>query len=171
MYREDHHLEFEKKTGLTLGKPLPIRRGVVYNIQDHSGRVVKIDKCVSDVNKFMLLLNRLNRLRVVPTVRLFQYGKMSKGYYYYVMSRLTPISDPEFMKFAESLFYWRKTGHIWTPEFNWRDPRIPPKTRTFLYQAKTLSDKYGYRYGDLHNGNIMRTRNGEYKYIDLESFV
>lgn len=168
---DDHHLEFQKKTGLMLGKPLPVRRNVIHTIQGHSGRVVKIDRCVRDTDKFMLLLKRLNRLRVIPTVNVYQYGKLKGDYYYYVMSRLIPISLQEFETFASNLYHWRKEGHIYLPNFNWRNPLIPPKTRNFLYRAKALSDKYGYLYGDLHEGNIMRNRNGEYRYVDLESFI
>ena len=49
--------------------------------------------------------------------------------------------------------------------------RIPTHTskkiKSFVRKARSLK----YKYGDLHGGNIMKSKRGALKFIDLESFT
>lgn len=162
--------EFERKTGLKLGKGLSQARRVIFELKDYPGRVVKIDSSsINGTNQLMRLLDRINRLRVTPTVKVYQYGRLD-GRYYYVMNKLLPITHAEFNSFSKLVSKY-SSGNIYSPDFNWRNPKLSNKLRLFFYQAKALHDKYGYFYQDLHEGNIMKTPKGEFKFIDLESFT
>ncbi len=156
---------FEKVTGYKLGKTVAEGNGTIYNLQGHSTKVVKIVYSVSHqyVSKMMKLLRNLKRIKSPAVVRIHKYGKFNVGgdhYYYYVMDKLRPMD-----------------GNIWykgdlIQDYLGGEP-LPAKEssriKSFVKKARKLEQRY--YYGDVHGGNIMKTKRGALKFVDLESFT
>lgn len=158
--------EFEKKSGLKLGKAVRGTYGLIYNLKDYPNRVVKIvgDWCAAIT---LETIKTLKSLKGIPVVKVFQYGALSDNYYYYVMERLRKI------KGNSDWVYEMENWGSGSGDYVYYDCKLseaPPKVKTFFKAARTTYSKHGLRYDDLHGGNIMQNSRGVLKFIDLESF-
>lgn len=153
--------KFEKKTGLKLGPKLRNGNGVIYGLKNYRKRLVKIDESLDlDSRRFLMKIIRyLKKTKNKAVVNLYEHGVLTGGAHYYVMDRLKPLKDK-----------WNKGEQI--SEYLY-DGIVPNKEsaelKLFISRARRLLDKYGY--GDIHGGNIMMNDEGNYKFVDLESFT
>lgn len=156
--------QFEAKSRLKVGEVLVEANGSVCSIKGKPDRVVKIvsSSYASLSKKMMRLLRTLKRIKSPAVVRIHNYGafKVDKQYcYYYVMDKLSPIGRN----------YWdqgdRIRGYL-------NDDPVPSREsnriKSFIRKARKLNERH--YYGDVHGGNIMKTKRGAYKFVDLESF-
>lgn len=156
---------FEKASGLKIDKTIAEGNGTIYSLKGYPGKVVKVvfGGSTSYTDKMMRLLKRLKKLRSPAVVRIHQFGKFqtaSEPCYYYVMDRLNPMGANQ----------W-STGDL-IEEYLSGEPvpaRESARVRSFVRKARKLEKRY--YYGDVHGGNIMKTKRGALKFVDLESFT
>jgi hypothetical protein len=164
--------KFQKLTGIKLGKVMYEGDGNVYPIRGQRGRLVKI--VPSDrqgIQNAMEVLEYLYHSKSPAVVRLHQIGHFKAPYdygngrnmwyyYYYVMDKLKEMPrsgrHEKIIKIGSSI-YNKSPLH----------PRTSPKLKSFIEAARQLK----YSYGDVHEYNILQNKNGELKFIDLESFM
>lgn len=155
---------FEAQSGLQIGRILVEANGSVCSIKGNRDRVVKIVCSYSkgESNKMMRLLKALKKIKSPAVVRIHQFGTFKadgQECYYYVMDRLQSMGGAYIDKGQ------RIAGYLYG------DP-LPSKglnrIRSFVKKVRAL-DKH-YHHHDVHGGNIMRTKRGALKFVDLESF-
>lgn len=155
---------FESKSGLRIAKVLVEANGSVCSIKGQPDRVVKIvnSSYLSSCKKMMRILKTLKRIKSPAVVRIHKYGTFKVGKqhcYYYVMDRLRSIGAN----------YWDQGDRI--RDYLNDEPmpsRESSRIKSFIRKARKLNERH--YYGDVHGGNIMRTKRGAYKFVDLESF-
>lgn len=94
-------------------------------------------------------------------VKVYEHGNMrSDGfeYYYLIMERLNKIKNISYDE-----FYMMKHRRI--------SDILDMRMKKLLLQSKRIERKHKIYYYDLHINNIMKTNKGEYKLIDLESYI
>jgi hypothetical protein len=157
--------EFEAKSGLRVGKVLVEANGSICSLKGNPNRVVKIvNSSYASLSKKMIrLLKSLKRIKSPAVVKIHKYGafKVGKQYcYYYVMDKLRSIGSN----------YWDQGDRI--RGYLLDDPipsRESSRIKSFVRKARKLNERH--YYGDVHGGNIMRTKRGALKFVDLESFT
>lgn len=156
--------QFESKSGLKVGKVLVEANGSICSLKGDPARVVKIvsSSYASLSKKMMRLLKTLKRIKSPAVVRIHKYGTFKVGKqhcYYYVMDKLRPLGRN----------YWDQGDRI--RGYLCDDPvplRESSRIKSFIRKARKLNERH--YYGDVHGGNIMKTKRGAYKFVDLESF-
>lgn len=159
----DYKADFEKATQYKLGRRIYSGDGVIYTLKGQPNRLVKINDRQIDRFKKIVKICKANNPSVV---KIYDYGTFLNSYgekaYFYVMQKLKPLphkdsdSTNDLMNLIEDAS-WNKEA----PFF------VSDKLKQFILQSKKL--KLEYR--DVHSGNIMLDRFGNFKYIDLESFT
>lgn len=157
---------FHKATGLNLDRKIYSGNGEIYTIRDHKDKVVKV-VCAGSINpsKEIKFFKYLKRNKNPAIVKLFQIGALkirddcySYYCYYYVMERLK-LMPPKMM--------YNDFGDLAEGVCGGSVPGGARKSiQTFVKNAKKIK----YKYGDLHEYNVMRSKNGSLKFVDLESF-
>lgn len=156
---------FENATKIKLGKTLAEGNGTIYEIKGQPTKVVKVVFGGSEAysNKMVKLLKRLKKVRSPAVVRIYQFGKFysdRESCYYYVMDKLRPLGGNR----------W-STGDLIEAYIS-GDP-LPRnesgRIRSFVKKARKLEQRH--HYGDVHGGNIMISKRGALKFVDLESFT
>lgn len=156
---------FNRKSGYQIGRVLVEANGSVCSLKGFPNRVVKIVCSYSkhQTNKMMGILKTMKRLKSPAVVKIHKYGAFTvdkQQYYYYVMDKLRSIGSD----------YWAKGDRI---RDYLSDEPVPPREssriKSFIRKARKLNERH--YYGDVHGGNIMRTKRGAYKFVDLESFT
>jgi hypothetical protein len=154
---------FERVTGLQLKKSIYEGDGTLYSIKRYPNRVVKIvPRDNEDVQRMIELFEFLKKNRSPAVVRVHKFGKFEvagQPFYYYVMDKLKPLKDrwnlgdliDNYLHFGKRLSRYEV-----------------PRVKEFVQRARKVEKHY--RYGDVHGGNIMRTKSGVLKFVDLESF-
>ena len=155
--------KFESITGLQLKKSIYEGDGTLYSLKKYPNKIVKIvPRDSEDVQKMMTLFTHLKALKNPAVVKIHQFGKFEvdgQQYYYYVMDKLKHMKDR--WRVAEAIDnYLHFSARLTKAE--------PVRVREFVQRARKV-EKF-YRYGDVHGGNIMRTKSGVLKFVDLESF-
>jgi hypothetical protein len=148
-----------------LGKTIAEGNGTIYAIQGQPDKVVKIVYSYrqSYTDKMMRLFRSLNRLKSPAVVRVHRYGKFKvsrQSYYYYVMDKLRPL--------AGNIWY---TGDL-IEEYVHGGPMPANESgriKSFVRKARKLGRRHSYN--DVHGGNVMKTKRGAFKFVDLESFT
>ena len=156
---------FESFSGLKLGRTLAEGNGTIYALKGHSDKVVKVVFGGSQeyTNKMMRLIKRLKKLRSPAVVGIHQFGQFQTGpepCYYYVMDRLSPLG--------------RNIWHTGDLIFEYLGGEPMPRNesgriKSFVRKARKLEQRHPY--GDIHGGNIMISKRGALKFVDLESFT
>lgn len=152
---------FEKKTGLKLGSLLRGGNGKIYSLKKYPKRLVKIDHSLDldDRRLLMKIIRYLKKTKNKAVVNLYEHGVLVGGAHYYVMDKLASLKNK-----------WNRGDQI--ASYLYGDP-IPntesQELKLFVKRARKLLDEYGY--GDIHGGNIMLDADGNYKFVDLESFT
>lgn len=155
---------FEKRSKMTINKM--IAHGSIYSLKKYPSRVVKIeamDNYFIDDNQTLSRIKYLKNKNYSHVVKIFDAGSFTfehVKYYYYVMEKLNPLPE--------------KTGHriINTFESFYKSRRkISKKLSKAMQTFIAKSNKMQLYYADLHEGNVMMDRHGNYKFIDLESFT
>jgi len=152
---------FQKKTGLKIGKLLPGGNGKIYSLKDYPKRVVKIDGTldVDDRRVLMGMIRYFKKNKTPVIVKLYQTGILRGGYHFYVMDRLKPLKNKWITGDKLSSYIYQE--------------QVPPteskQVKAFVRGTIALQERY--YYGDLHGGNIMRTKDEALKLVDLESFT
>lgn len=156
---------FESKSGLQAGKVLVEANGSIVSLKGNPNRVTKIVMGYTKryCNKMMRLLRTLKRLKSPAVVKVYQYGVFKadgEWCYYYVMDKLRPLGRGCWFQGD------RISGYLGG------DP-LPSKEsgriKSFVRKARKLNERHSYN--DCHGGNIMRTKRGALKFVDLESFT
>lgn len=153
--------KFEKKTGLKLGSRLKNGNGKIYGLKKYPKRLVKIDETLDlDDRRFLMkVIRHIKKTKSKAVVNIYEYGVLAGGAHYYVMDKLKGLKDK-----------WNRGDQL--SSYLYGDP-VPadesPQLKLFVKRARKLLDEYGY--GDIHGGNIMLDADGEYKFVDLESFT
>lgn len=152
---------FQKKTGLKLGTLLRNGNGKVYSLKDYPKRVVKIDGTLDvDDRRFLMKMIRYFKKSKTPViVKLYQTGILRGGYHFYVMDKLKPLKDK--WNTGDRLINYINQGAVPASETK--------QVKAFIKGTINLEERY--HYGDLHGGNIMRTKDEALKLVDLESFT
>ncbi len=175
---EPHCVLFQKRTKLMLGKKIyeggfPL--GEIYRLDKYPNRLVKIVNCPPKMFKASLntlkYLYKQNNSAVVKIYRigyftspkLLTYNGEKKKYYYYIMDRLRPVP----VSIRDNI--WRIENGLMTDRYRTKSLEHIPheKARAFVKNARKLKCTHH----DIHEGNVMSSRNGSLKFIDLESFV
>lgn len=158
--------KFYQATGLKIGRRI---NSTVHSLKDHPNKVVKIE-AVHDFEGMLALLKNLKSKNYKSIAKIFDYGTfeiesqlagdINYKYYYYVMEKLNPLpynhEDAIIDVFSS---YYKINYHA--PSF------LSKKLISFIAEVNKLK----YFYADIHGGNIMLDRFGNYKFVDLESFL
>lgn len=151
--------KFEKDTGFKIGKIIAEGNGTIYAIKDHPDKVVKISTFDSynTTKRFFNYLIKVKKLKGFPASRIYKFGKLPGGYYYYVMDKLKPLNvrESNTVNMCDDIY----------------DLDLSNKMVKFLRAAQYYSKKHKLTYGDWHSYNIMKDNKGNYKFVDLESFL
>lgn len=155
--------KFEAITGLQLKRSFYEGDGTLYSLKKYPRRIVKIvPRSSEDVQRMMILFTHLKALKNPAVVKIHQFGKFEvagQQYYYYVMDKLKHMRNR--WQVAEAIDnYLHYNARLTKAE--------PARVREFVQRARKI-EKF-YRYGDVHGGNIMSTKSGILKFVDLESF-
>lgn len=163
---------FKKAVKSTLGYDLgrKVRGTLLFDIKNKPNQVIKFsfleyhDEPME--NQLARVISLVKKKKTQAVVDVLDYGQISYGiinYNFYVMKKLNkmPAKTGTIIVTALCDFYKDK---CFIP------PKAPiflePKFRNFIDQA----NKFPLVYNDLHSGNIMLDRKGNYKFVDLESF-
>lgn len=153
--------KFEKKTGLKLGPKLRNGNGKIYGLKKYPKRLVKIDESLDldDRRLLMKVIKYIKKVESKAVVTIYEHGVLAGGAHYYVMDKLRGLKDK-----------WNKGDQLASYLYGGIVPvDESPQLKAFIKHARKLLDKYGY--GDIHGGNIMLDADGNYKFVDLESFT
>lgn len=153
--------KFEKKTGMKLGPKLRNGNGKIYGLKKYPKRLVKIDESLEldDRRKLMKIIKYIKKIKSKAVVNIYEYGVLAGGAHYYVMDKLTGLKDK-----------WNRGDQLSSYLYGGPVPATEsPQLKAFVKRARKLLAEYGY--GDIHGGNIMLDGDGEYKFVDLESFT
>lgn len=156
---------FTEQTGLKISKTIDSSGGI-YQLKDYPNRVVKINvdgnKCYGNIFGFF---NNKKNLANPCIVKIYDFGKIKGEFaYYYIMEKLSPIDVKEQRAFVDCFESLYSKGRRMTKNGNLSF--ITPKFKSFLQNSFKLKQYYN----DVHEGNIMKDRYGNYKFIDIESF-
>jgi hypothetical protein len=158
---------FERITGFVIGKNLYEGNGTIYSLKNQADKVVKIvDSGTSYTRKMMRLIRSLKRIKSPAVVRIHQYGSFTadgNSYYYYVMDKLRPWGDTS-TQWLNGL-----TINSYLDEGDPLPSGEKGFVKSFVKKARKLNKRF--YYADVHGGNIMRTKRGALKFVDLESFT
>jgi hypothetical protein len=147
---------------LKLGPKLKNGNGKIYGLKKYPKRLVKIDESLDlDDRRFLMKIIRyLKKNENKAVVNLYEHGVLAGGAHYYVMDKLASLKDK-----------WNRGDRIATYLYGSEvvSKAESPELKLFVKRARKLFDKYGY--GDIHGGNIMLDADGNYKFVDLESFT
>jgi len=156
---------FELASKIKLGKTIADGNGTIYAIKGQPNKVVKVVYAGSEsyANKMIKLLAKLKRDKDPAVVRIYQYGKFhtnGEPCYYYVMDKLN--------------IWARNNWDLGDKICSWISGYPMPSTvarpiKSFVKKARKLEQKY--HYGDVHTANIMKTKRGALRFVDLESFT
>lgn len=164
--------KFQQETNLTLGKRIYSGDGDIYQLKDHPNKVVKIVWCytASICPKRVKLLEDLQKINNASVVRIHKVGSFTTDitadtgtadhYYYYVMDKLSLIPRRG-----------RRSQVTHIAIALEEEAPVPSKAtnrvKYFIRNARRLP----YSYEDIHEWNIMATKRGSFKFVDLESFM
>ena len=156
--------QFESKSGLKVGKVLVEANGSICSLKGNPNKVVKIvsSSYASLSKKMMRLLKTLKRIKSPAVVRIHKYGSFKVGKqhcYYYVMDKLQSMGGCVWDK-GDRIFSYLNGDPVPTSE--------SARIKSFIKKARKLNERH--YYGDVHGGNIMKTKRGALKFVDLESF-
>ncbi|NJO03868.1 MAG: hypothetical protein HC880_21305 [Bacteroidia bacterium] len=146
---------------MKLGPKLKNGNGKIYGLKKYPKRLVKIDETLDlDDRRFLMKVIRyIKKNKNKAVVNLYEHGVLAGGAHYYVMDKLSPLKDK--WNRGDRLASYLYGGTI--------PPTETPQLVSFVKEARKLLDKY--EYGDIHGGNIMLDADGNYKFVDLESFT
>lgn len=178
MIKEAHMIKkdlFEKHTKLKLGKCIyNFGTSTIYYINNNPNKIIKFcsmkeykmsDKIShSYVNKLFSLIKFFQHKKSSPVVKIHKYGKFKNNddiYYFYVMDKLKPIK-PLLMERDQLAFEIEKSINYQVVLAD-----LPQPAKSLVRQLINCK----YKYADFHGGNIMKNKKGEFKLIDLESFI
>jgi hypothetical protein len=195
MITSDRQICFESlpyKFNLLLGKGAD---GEVYSLHNHPNKVIKI--CVlydlhfsidEDFNRVQSILNELRCTDIHAYVNIHWWGKIYEGYrytvnapqkyilYYYVMDQLSPISEDEYKLFHSLLSHEDRNliKDFSVPYVNNLLDALNPylqfdKNKVIQFYLELKDSKL--QQTDLHPRNIMKTKSGNYKIIDIDRCV
>lgn len=158
-------LAFEKRSKMTINKV--IAHGCVYSIKKYPNRVVKIEAMDSyyngDDKSIVSRIKYFKNKKYSHVVKIFDVGIFTfeqVKYYYYVMEKLKPLPDNSCNRIINTFENFYRSGR-----------KISKKLSRAMQTFIAKSNKMQLYYADLHAGNVMMDRNGNYKFIDLESFT
>jgi len=142
-------------------KSILVDKGSCFVAEINSKKVVKVAYKTSNIR---WLFNILKYIKTNPnnsTVKIFDYGLIGKDKYYYVMERLYPLNKQHINRLI-------KNGYV---SFVCNKPLHDAKS--YPNESAFINDIYQHKYyqSDPNYGNIMLTKNGNYKFIDLETFI
>lgn len=137
--------------------------------------VVRKEATCSRLEKLLFMKRLLKHLiknpdpTIVPVFRFEDLGFYDEAYHYtYDMQRLNPLSHFELKIITKVSDCWR--GYGWLPSSNGSEMALEgwthhPKLMQFLENVAIDN-----RYTDLHEGNIMRDQDDNFRLIDIEAF-
>jgi D-alanyl-D-alanine carboxypeptidase len=157
--------QFENASGIKLGRTLAEGNGTIYEIKGQPTKVVKVVFGGSKeyTNKMMRLLKKLKRAKSPAVVGIYQYGQFitdGESCYYYIMDKLRPLGGNRWDT-GDMILAYLEGDPVPSSESS--------RVRSFVKKARKLEQKH--HYGDVHGGNIMVTKRGALKFVDLESFT
>jgi thiamine kinase-like enzyme len=164
--------QFQKRTGLKIGRFLDGgAQGAVYAIVGHPNKVVKF-ACGDDysIKKMREIIKYLKRTKNLSVVKVHKFGALcNKEYYFYIMDRLRNVREkairaPSSCSWITKLYYADRIAEYLNGCSVPADEH--PRIKSFIKKARKLR----YSHHDCHEGNIMRSKRGALKFIDLESF-
>ena len=140
--------------------------GSVYNLP--SNRIIKISKIESrHIGKIFSTLDYLKILNSPCVSKIYEYGYIGvlkdSHYYYYITEKLKPLSLDENQYINLLCCYESNFKKEYYSKLN-------KKEKKFIKYLKILKTKKNLYHHDFHYNNIMQTKCGELKLVDLESF-
>jgi hypothetical protein len=155
--------EYQKHIKLKLGKFVGSGAyGKVFALKQYPSRVIKIVNANNgsiNFNKVMKFLSALKAKSNTSFVNIHSFGKFKmdgEQYFYYVMPKLKRLGcSSRVMNDLYNFYYTKKMDSV------------PVKTKKFILNTQKVKHKYN----DCHGGNLMQDKRGNYKLIDVESFV
>jgi hypothetical protein len=166
--------EFQKQTKLKLGRRIYSGDGNIYHIHNYPNRLVKIrstrDTVLLGSVEILKYLKRSNNPSVVKIHNIGSFTTTRNGFvdgtlytvyhYYYVMDKLKPLSRKNRRSKVVDITNFLEEGKRLSKETS-------PQLKKFVSKARGLK----YKYGDIHEYNIMQNTRGDLKFVDLESFM
>lgn len=156
--------QFELATGMKLNGILDEGNGTIYSLRGHPDKVVKIVFSRAEyAKKMMKLLKNLKKMKSPAVVRIHKYGTFKvdgENCYYYVMDKLRPLGRGKWST-GDNILSYLAGDYVPRDESS--------RIKSFVKKARKLEQRY--HYGDVHGGNIMISKRGALKFVDLESFT
>lgn len=130
-----------------------------------------------EVNKFESFVNKQINNPDKTIVKVLKFGRLSPFDYYYDMEKLKNLSNMEITivrLVSDYMFNLNTDNNAATDPKSYNiDSQIIIKNGwkkypTLMKLLKKITSEE--EYNDLHSGNIMKTKSGKYKIIDLEGF-
>lgn len=156
---EPHEVAFEKATKLKLGKRMYSGDGDIYQLKGYPNRLVKIVYYNADRFAKIKKVCSSKNASIVKIHKCGTFTSNKSKSYYYIMDKLKPLPNEYEDTVIDIIGDFSFTKKY--PYF------ISKKLKSFLASTSKLK----YKYADIHSGNIMLDRFGNFKYIDLESFT
>ncbi len=165
--------EIEKLVKLKFGKRIYCTGAAwVFNLTRYSSRVIKIVKMTDDFDdyhernyvKLKSIIAWAKKNSNPSVAKVFKFGKFKldgNEYYYYVMEKLEKLPNKFYSDdFIDLILVVYVDGIYKFTEF------LEPRIKKFIDGAQAMP----FQYIDLHQGNIMKSKSGNLKFIDFEGF-
>lgn len=114
--------------------------------------------------KFLELLKWARNKKNI--VKINKFGQLKDGTIWYVMDKLLPIKKSNIRKIFDSYGIEYNCCVLNGEKCECGEKYHSLKIKKFF----SYINKYKYFYIDMHSGNVMKEKNGNYKLIDLEGF-
>jgi hypothetical protein len=144
----------------------------IFELKKYSARVIKIVLMTDDFDdyheqnyvKLKSIIAWAKKNNNPSVAKVFKFGKFKLGgneYYYYVMEKLEKLPSKLYSDdFIDLMLVVYVDGIYKFTEF------LEPRIKKFIDGAQAMP----FQYIDLHQGNIMKAKNGNLKFVDFEGF-
>ena len=166
--------KIEKLLNLNLGSSIyDCGDARVFNLKKYNSRVIKIVTVTSEdteyhqknYKKLKTIISWAKKNSNPGVAKIFAFGKFKLSgieYYYYVMEKLEKLPRKyQNERFSELIC----EAYLYDSDSQLID-FLDPKIKRFITWALEMP----FKYLDCHSGNIMKNKNGNLKFVDLEGF-